>query len=168
MSEIVIEEPIGVFSLARTKRRRFLWCAWWTTEPAVLPFRAPDAWNGGARTEDEARALAERAAGGPLRLIEGRWARAWVRVRAGLPPFIERDRAPSAVDEAKPRVRSAREVLGVPARASMDEVKLAFRKKALEHHPDHGGTPESFIAVKRAYDSLVRRNGRPPPRRRRK
>ena len=37
---------------------------------------------------------------------------------------------------------------------------LAFRKKALEHHPDRGGAPEQFMAIKRAYDALVKRRTR--------
>jgi hypothetical protein len=146
----------GVYSVTRTKRRRFLWCAWWTGTPAEAPFRPPDAWSGGARTEEEAKKLAERAAGAALRAVEGRWAGAWVRVRAGLPPFVEREVA---------RVRSPRPdgphaVLGVVPGASLDELKAAFRRKALEHHPDHGGDPAAFIAVKRAYDGIVRRRAR--------
>lgn len=143
----------GVYSVTRTKRRRFLWCAWWTGEPRESPFRPPDAWSGGARSEEEARALAERAAGMPLQPAERRWAGAWVRVRAGLPPFVERavaiPRAPRPVDPHA--------LLGVAPGASLDEVKAAFRRKALEHHPDRGGDAAAFIAMKRAYDRLVRR-----------
>jgi hypothetical protein len=148
----------GLFSVTRTKRRRFLWCAWWTGEPTAEPFRAPDAWSGGAKTEEEAKELAERAAGGPLQPIEGRWAGAWVRVRAGLPPFVERPhrapRDPGAVPEGP------HALLGVRPGASADELKAAFRRKALEHHPDHGGDAAAFIALKRAYDGLMRRRAR--------
>jgi hypothetical protein len=153
----------GLYSLTRTKRRRFLWCAWWTGEPSADAdsFRAPDAWSGGARTEEEAKAAAERAAGGPLRLIEGRWAGAWVRVRAGLPPFVVRPER--AMTGAPPPVGGPHAVLGVRPGATMDEVKAAFRRKALEHHPDRGGEAAAFIAAKRAYDDLARRR----PRRRR-
>ena len=78
------------FALARTKRRRLLWCAWWTGAPTVEAFRPPDAWGGGATTEAEARALAERAAGRPLEFDPGPWAGAWRRVQAGQPPFPNR------------------------------------------------------------------------------
>jgi curved DNA-binding protein CbpA len=37
---------------------------------------------------------------------------------------------------------------------------VAFRKKALEHHPDHGGAPDQFMAVKRAYDAILKRRAR--------
>lgn len=146
----------GVYSVTRTKRRRFLWCAWWTGEPVEEPFRPPDAWSGGARTADQARSLAERAAGAALREVEGRWAGAWVRVRAGLPPFVERPAQPLRT----PRTDGPHAVLGVPPGAPLDEVKAAFRRKALEHHPDHGGDAAAFMAVKRAYDGIVRRRAR--------
>lgn len=73
-----------VCSIAPTKRRRFLWAAWWTGAPARDPFRKPDASSGGARTREEARLEAERAAGRSLVEIEPRWARAWARVLLGL------------------------------------------------------------------------------------
>ena len=50
--------------------------------------------------------------------------------------------------------------LGLTHEATLDDVKAAFRKKALEHHPDHGGDPEDFIALKRAYDRIVKRRSR--------
>jgi hypothetical protein len=145
----------AVCSVTRTKRRRFLWCAWWSGEPCAAPFRAPDAWSGGARSEEEARTLAERAAGLPLSPIEGRWAGAWVRVLAGLPPFVERIGGAAAAASSRPVDPYA--LLGVPPGAPLDEVRAAFRRKALQHHPDLGGDATAFIAVKRAYDRIVRR-----------
>ncbi len=148
----------GVYSIARTKRRRFLWCAWWTGEPTAHPFRAPDRW-GGARTEDEARALAERAAGMSLQLIDAHWAAAFKRQRAGLPPFVTRE--PRAVETARPPPPvDPHTVLGVAPHAPIEDVKAAFRKQALEHHPDRGGSADAFIALKRAYDAVVGRRRR--------
>jgi molecular chaperone DnaJ len=46
------------------------------------------------------------------------------------------------------------EVLGVSKGASADEVKKAFRKKAVEHHPDRGGEEAKFKEVNEAYDVL--------------
>jgi hypothetical protein len=139
-----------------------LWCAWWTGEPTESPFRPPDAWSGGARTEEEARAEVERAAGAPLQAIEGRWAGAWVRVRAGLPPFVARRERPggSAGSARAPRAEGPHALLGVSPGASLAAIKAAFRRKALEHHPDHGGDAAAFIALKRAYDGIVRRKER--------
>lgn len=117
----------------------------------------PDAWGGGATTEEEARVLAERAAGMPLQQIDGHWAAGFKRLRAGLPPFVTREqRVVSAVD----RPVDPHKILGVAPESSLEELKAAFRKKALEHHPDTGGSAETFIALKRAYDSIVKRRVR--------
>ena len=152
----------AVYAIARTKRRRFLWCVWWTGEPTAKPFRPPDAWGGGARTEEEARTLAERAAGMPLELIDGHWAGAWKRIRAGSAPFPTRSARPTTAASSDERARPVDPyaLLGVEATASLDDVKAAFRKKALEHHPDLGGAAEAFMAIKRAYDAIVKRRSR--------
>jgi len=154
----------GVYALARTKRRRYIWCAWWTGEPTAKPFRPPDAWGGGADTEEEAKVLAERAAGMPLELVDGHWAGAWKRIQAGMAPFPKRAPTP-APGEERPADTRARPVdpyalLGIHATATLDDVKAAFRKKALEHHPDQGGTPTAFMAIKRAYDAIIKRRTR--------
>jgi hypothetical protein len=100
--------------------------------------------------------MAERAAGASLGAVEGRWAGAWVRVQAGRPPFAERP-----VRAARPgQADGPHALLGIVPGAPLDEVKAAFRRKALEHHPDHGGDPAAFMAVKRAYDGIVRRRAR--------
>ena len=148
----------AVFSAARTKRRRYLWCAWWTGEPTVDPFRAPDVWGGGARTEEEAKVLAEKAAGMPLQQIDAHWAAAFKRQRAGLPPFVKRETR--MVETPGVRPVDPRSVLGVSPDASAEEVKGAFRRKALEAHPDRGGSAEAFITLKRAYDAIVARRAR--------
>lgn len=47
------------------------------------------------------------------------------------------------------------DVLGVGKSASADEVKKAFRKQAIEHHPDkEGGNEEKFKEVNEAYEVL--------------
>jgi len=47
------------------------------------------------------------------------------------------------------------EVLGVSKGASADEVKKAFRKAAIEHHPDkQGGNEEKFKEINEAYEIL--------------
>lgn len=151
----------AVYAIARTKRRRFLWCVWWTGEPTAKPFRPPDAWGGGAHTEEEAKILAERAAGMPLQLIDGHWAGAWKRIRAGRPPFPTRTaREAGAPADERARPVDPYALLGVDAAATNDDVKAAFRKKALEHHPDHGGTADVFMRMKRAYDAIVKRRAR--------
>jgi len=153
----------GVYAIARTKRKRYLWCAWWTGEPTAKPFRAPDAWGGGARTEEEARTLAERAAARPLEPVDGHWAGAWKRTLAGLKPFPThpaREASPETAASARAKPVDPFVLLGIPNDAPLEDVKTAFRKKALEHHPDRGGTAEAFMAIKRAYDAIVKRRHR--------
>jgi hypothetical protein len=167
----------AVCSIAPTRRRRFLWAAWWTAPPARDPFRKPDAFNGGARTREEARLEAERVAGCALVEIEPRWARAWARVMLGQPPWNKPRAQPpppggSVFGSVPPRAReaarpSALSILGVEPTATLDEIKRAFRKRALETHPDRGGDAEAFRTVQRAYEQAVARRARPAKRRKR-
>ena len=46
------------------------------------------------------------------------------------------------------------EVLGVGKNASADEIKKAFRKAAIEHHPDKGGDEAKFKEINEAYEVL--------------
>lgn len=46
------------------------------------------------------------------------------------------------------------EVLGVGKTASADELKKAYRRLAIEHHPDRGGSEEKFKEINEAYEVL--------------
>ncbi|HVS58687.1 MAG TPA: molecular chaperone DnaJ [Candidatus Saccharimonadales bacterium] len=46
------------------------------------------------------------------------------------------------------------EILGVGKNASADEIKKAFRRAAIEHHPDRGGDEEKFKEINEAYEVL--------------
>jgi len=146
----------GVYSVVPTRRRRFLWAAWWTAPPQAEPFLRPDASSGGARTLAEARAAAERAAGRSLVAIEARWAGAWVRVLRGDPPWPaprpERSEAPAAAAPPSGSKTWALGVLGLAPGATPDEIKRAFRGAALRTHPDRGGDDAAFIDARRAFD----------------
>jgi molecular chaperone DnaJ len=46
------------------------------------------------------------------------------------------------------------EILGVGKSASPDEIKKAFRRAAVEHHPDKGGDEAKFKEINEAYEVL--------------
>jgi hypothetical protein len=156
-------------SVTTTQRRRFMWVAWWTAPPAREPFRKPDAFSGGARSHEEALAEARRAAGRPLVEIEPHWARAWARVLIGRPPWDARAKGAASssgghgrstaatTTAAKATATSIWETLGITARATADDLKRAFRQRALATHPDRGGDAEAFRQVQRAFKEAQRR-----------
>ena len=47
------------------------------------------------------------------------------------------------------------DILGVIETASQDEIKRAYRKKAVESHPDKGGDKARFQEIQSAYDILT-------------
>ena len=49
------------------------------------------------------------------------------------------------------------EILGISPEASNDEVRLAYKRAAMKHHPDRGGDPTEFAKVKQAFEALQRR-----------
>lgn len=154
----------AVCSIAPTRRRRFLWAAWWTAPPTKKPFRKPDGSEGGARTRAEAKRAAERAAGRALVEIESGWARAWGNVLVGKDPWPARRTTEG--DAAAIRVRAAPSpsvwaTLGLSAGASLGEIKAAYKKRALAVHPDRGGNAADFRALQSAYEAALRRRARP-------
>jgi hypothetical protein len=171
-----------VCSIMLTKRRRFFWAAWWSGPPSRAPFRRPDASDGGALSFDEARAAAERAAGASLGVLEPIWARAWNRVLRGEDPWPNGPRAAAEAPRPDPRAEtppadadpggavggapSIWDVLGVKPGVTADDLKLAFRRKALTTHPDQGGEPEAFRQLLRAYEEARRRVRKPKAARR--
>ena len=46
------------------------------------------------------------------------------------------------------------QILGVARNGSQQEIKEAFRKKAMEHHPDRGGDAQKFKEINEAYQAL--------------
>ncbi len=46
------------------------------------------------------------------------------------------------------------EILEVSKNATQNDIKIAYRKKALEHHPDKGGNADIFKNIQSAYETL--------------
>jgi DnaJ-domain-containing protein 1 len=57
-----------------------------------------------------------------------------------------------AIDE---RVEALR-TLELPANASWEKIRRAYRRLAAQHHPDKGGDPARFRAIRGAYERLMR------------
>ncbi|MEN8140942.1 MAG: J domain-containing protein [Thermodesulfobacteriota bacterium] len=57
------------------------------------------------------------------------------------------------------KIVAAREMLGLPERATLDEIKLAFRSACKLHHPDLAGNSkrnqEKMIRINEAYQTLL-------------
>lgn len=51
-------------------------------------------------------------------------------------------------------------VLGVSPDSTLDQIKLAWRELARQHHPDRGGDEDRFKAVKESYEVLSDANQR--------
>ena len=160
----MVDEPTtdlaaAVVSVARTRRRRFHWAAWWTAQPTEHPFEKPDAHGGGAHTRDEALRDAAQSTGRTLAEIESRWAHAWSRVMQGERAF-PRAKPPSPATRQPPadaQEPSCWTVLGLPPNATLEEIKRRYRERALIAHPDRGGSPEAFRVLRRAYERACAR-----------
>jgi hypothetical protein len=61
-----------------------------------------------------------------------------------------------AQGDSEGQAESAFRMLGIRPPASLDDIKSAYRRKALEAHPDRGGSPADFQAVEAAYRQLLR------------
>ena len=53
--------------------------------------------------------------------------------------------------------RNPWDILGLPHGATPDEIKRAYKEKALKYHPDKNGDQEIFKAVSEAYRQLKNR-----------
>lgn len=65
-----------------------------------------------------------------------------------------RDRIRYGTSTPPPPVDSPYRVLGVPITATLVECRAAYRSMALKHHPDHGGSEETFKEVTAAWETI--------------
>ena len=118
-------------------------------------------------------------AGVTLVEIEPYWARAWARVLLGRPPWGVRAEGTASrnargrssgrsttetTNAARATTTSIWETLGITARATADDLKRAFRQRALATNPDRGGDAEAFRQVQSAFKEAQRRIARRPTR----
>jgi hypothetical protein len=58
------------------------------------------------------------------------------------------------VDSSRRARQFPRTTLGLERNASREQIKAAYRRLAMRHHPDRGGDPDTFRRVKEAYENL--------------
>lgn len=85
-----------------------------------------------------------------------RWCREYVTVDEGEPPRVKRNTA-SPAGAADPDWWA--DVLGVSPTASQGDAKRAFRRRAMETHPDRGGDADEFKRVYAAYEFAKQQGG---------
>lgn len=69
--------------------------------------------------------------------------------RIGMP-----DPEPSSQHTTTDPINRALQLVGVCKPFTLEQLKAAYRKKALEAHPDTGGSHEAFLALSDAYQEL--------------
>jgi hypothetical protein len=161
----------AVCAMGRGPARGFFWASWWTASGLAVSPR-PDA-HGLADTVEEAHARARAA------ILGARGERASVlRLDAGLAVEAARVVRPEAADhvaghewwgeeprrharapEPEPAARPWRVVLELPGPCSAADVRRAYRRLALKHHPDRGGTDAAFNEITQAYNAALREVG---------
>ena len=62
----------------------------------------------------------------------------------------------AAMGDSSGRARAAFALLEIKPPCTVEDIKAAYRRRALEVHPDRGGSPTDFQAVEAAYRRLLR------------
>jgi curved DNA-binding protein CbpA len=52
--------------------------------------------------------------------------------------------------------KKAKEYINIDGEINIETLTKAYKKAIFKHHPDHGGTNESFIELKNAYEYLMK------------
>ena len=56
------------------------------------------------------------------------------------------------------KVEEASIILNIPTSSSIQEIKKAYKKKALQNHPDKGGDGETFAKLTNAYETMLHKD----------
>ena len=67
---------------------------------------------------------------------------------------LRRELRQAELDLKRSKKKDYYKILGVPKTADGSEIKKAFRRESLKHHPDKGGDEEKFKLCNEAYDTL--------------
>lgn len=119
----------------------------------VLEGRFRGRWLSGlTRTEAVALWHEIQADGESVRVLEAWLERAW-------PGWREQEQPQSPPPRSGMSVEEARQVLGVSASASADDIRAAHRKLMLANHPDHGGSTWIAARINQAKDVLLKAAG---------
>eukprot|EP01112_Ceratiomyxa_fruticulosa_P023141 TRINITY_DN872_c0_g1_i1.p1 TRINITY_DN872_c0_g1~~TRINITY_DN872_c0_g1_i1.p1 ORF type:complete len:121 (+),score=25.32 TRINITY_DN872_c0_g1_i1:160-522(+) len=73
-----------------------------------------------------------------------------------------KDSGPRPGFEPKMTRAEGRKILGVGEKASPEEIKDAFRKLLMAHHPDRGGSPYIATKINEAKEVLTNKDFRDP------
>lgn len=155
---------LGVYSIAPspTQRGRATWAAWWTVRPTRARFVPADA-RGEAVDEHAARQAAfaafAKARGctswseiAPIFAVAAeRWSRNVEPVFPG-----DRRRVAKPIDAPLDLSDDAREVLGLSGPVTLESARDAYRKRALELHPDRGGSHEAMLQLNAVWERIRR------------
>ena len=170
MTKNVDTAPDGFYAVCAMGRAGgpcYFWAAWWSASGlAVSP--APDAHGIADRVEDahaKARAAIVAARGqraSVLRLDPSIAVEAARVARPRATDYVpgsewwgEDPRRHSASRPPAPTPRTWPQVLGLSLPCTAADVRRAYRRLALKHHPDRGGTDAEFNAITKAYDAAL-------------
>lgn len=151
----------GVYAISTRGDGRAVWAAWWTELPAPAPFVPPDA-RGEASDEHAAQrevlqAFSRVRGCRTRRQIDGRFALAADRWAHGVdPPFPGARRRAARGHVAAPSElpRDAVECLGLTPPFTFERAREAYRRRALEDHPDRGGSHGDILALNDAWQRV--------------
>ena len=157
--------PSGFYAVCSTGRAGgYFWAAWWTSS-GLATSPKPDAHGLTERVEDahaQARAAILKAKGAQAKVLRLDADLALEAARVVLPrvDWRERERREEQANHGwrrpAPAPRAWLGVLGLTWPCTAAEVRKAYRRLALQHHPDRGGSVEGFTRITDARDAALR------------